>query len=274
MKKWRDVNLVGLTEKIVSMCAVSIGRAGAASRVGHELKRLRIISGLSQAQVAEAMNEECAVISKIEDGGEIYLSTIERYVTALGASLRLNAHFSADAPITARLHDKHFYYEKSGNSQLVFSLMEEEKFEKHRDVVLSIKPIYSEKILSGRKTVELRRRFPVEVPNGIVAYIYSSAPVKAIVGTVLIRGVVKLPVEKIWDEFKHLAFIERHMFDKYFEGVDQGYALFFGDVKSFTRPLPLSELRERFGFEPPQSFLYAKHDLRKALQDEPAIVSY
>ncbi|MEO0917610.1 MAG: Cro/Cl family transcriptional regulator, partial [Pseudomonadota bacterium] len=36
----------------------------------------------------------------------------------------------------------------------------------------------------------------------------------------------------------------------------------------------LSELREKFGFEPPQSFLYAKHNLRKALQDEPAIVSH
>ena len=143
-----------------------------------------------------------------------------------------------------------------------------------RDVVLSIKPIYSDRILAGDKTIELRRRFPVEAPHGAIAYIYSSSPVKAMVGTASIGDVLRLPVAQIWAEFGGLAFIERPLFDKYFEGLEYGYAIVFDGVKSFSRPLPLDELREKFGFEPPQSFLYAKHDLRRALQNEPSNVSH
>lgn len=261
-----------LTGRIIEAQAVAGGRG--AARIGAELKRLRILAGLTQDQVASRMDVQQAAISKIENGGEIYLSTVERYVEALGASLRLNAHFPVDAPIAARLQSAPFDIEQGHDDQLVFPILTDEPFKPQRDVVLSIKPVYSEKILAGQKTVELRRRFPVAVPYGALAYIYSSSPVKAIVGTVSIRDVLKLPVEQIWTEFEATAFIERPLFDKYFEGLDYGYALVFDDVKSFTRPLPLQELREKFGFEPPQSFLYAKHDLRKALQDEPSSVSY
>ncbi len=244
------------------------------AQVGPGLRRLRILAGLTQQQLAVRMRVQQAAISKIEQGEEMFLSTVQRYVEALGASLHLNAHFPTDAPIAARLNGTHFDVELGNEDQLVLPLMEDDPFKPQRDVVLSVKPVYSEKILAGQKTVELRRRFPVSAPNGAIAYIYSSSPVKAMVGTVSIRDVLKLPVEQIWAEFESMAFIERPLFDRYFEGLDQGYALIFDDVRSFSRPLPLHELREKFGFEPPQSFLYAKHDLRKALQDEPAVVSH
>lgn len=261
-----------LTGRVIEAQALAGGRGTA--QIGAELKRLRLLAGFTQGQVASRMDVQQAAISKIENGGEIYLSTVERYVEALGASLRLNAHFPVDAPIVARLQSGPFDFEHGHDDQLVLPILADEPFKPQRDVVLSIKPIYSEKILAGQKTVELRRRFPVAAPYGALAYIYSSSPVKAIVGTASIRDVLKLPVEQIWTEFESTAFIERPLFDKYFEGLSFGFALVFDDVKSFTRPLPLQELRARFGFEPPQSFLYAKHDLRKALQDEPSSVSH
>ena len=136
----------------------------------------------------------------------------------------------------------------------------------HGDVVLSIKPAYSEKILAGEKTVELRRRFPIATPRGTTAYIYSTSPVQAMVGTASIRDVLKLPIEQIWARFESTAFIERPLFDKYFDGVEDGYAIVFDDVTCFTRPLPLGELRSKFGFKPPQSFRDATSDLGKALE--------
>lgn len=241
--------------------------------VGLELRRLRLLAGLTQGQVAARMEVQQAAISKIEKGGEIFLSTVQRYIEALGASLHLNAHFPADTAVSICLSEA-FDVEQENDNQLVLPLLGDEPFKPQRDVVLSIKPMYSDRILDGSKTVELRRRFPVSAPNGTVAYIYSTSPVKAMVGTASIRDVLKLPVEQIWTEFQSTAFIERVQFDKYFEGLDYGFALVFDKVKEFSRPLPLSELREKFGFEPPQSFLYAKHNLRKALQDEPAIVSH
>lgn len=260
-----------LAGKIVE--AKAAAQSGDSAMVGPELRRLRLLAGLTQEQLAARMEVQQAAISKIERGGEIYLSTVQRYVEALGASLRLNAHFPADVPLSLRLYGA-FDLEQGHDDQLVLPLLGDEPFKGQRDVVLSIKPVYSDKILEGLKTVELRRRFPVSAPSGALAYIYSTSPVKAMVGTVSIRDVLKLPVEQIWTEFESVAFIEREQFDKYFDGLDHGFALVFNDVRAFSRPLPLSELREKFGFEPPQSFLYAKRDLRKALRDEPAVVSH
>jgi len=253
--------------------ANAVTRSSDAAMVGPELRRLRLLAGLTQGQIAARMEVQQAAISKIEKGGEIYLSTVQRYVEALGASLRLNAHFPPDVPLSLKLYGA-FDLEQDHDDQLVLPLLGDEPLTGHRDVVLSIKPVYSEKILKGRKTVELRRRFPVSAPSGALAFIYSTSPVKAMVGTASIRDVLKLPVEQIWKEFESVALIEREQFDKYFDGLEHGFALVFDDVRAFTRPLPLSELREKFGFEPPQSFLYAKRDLRRALQDEPAVVSH
>ena len=163
---------------------------------------------------------------------------------------------------------------KRSDDQLVFPLMADEPFRPQRDVVLSIRPQYSAKIMEGRKTVELRRRFPVSAPSGTMAYIYSTSPVRAMVGIAEIKDVLKLPVQQIWSEFEDTAFIQRHDFDRYFHGLEFGFALLFEEVKPFSRPVPLTELREKFGFEPPQSFLYASRDLRKALRDEATVVSH
>ncbi|MEF3132210.1 helix-turn-helix domain-containing protein [Rhizobium sp. 268] len=238
---------------------------------GVDLQRLRLLSGLTQAEMATRMNIQQAAISKIEKGGEVYLSTVQRYVEALGASLRVDAVFPADARLVLRV--KAFDAEYGHDDQLVFPLMADEPFRAQRDVVLSIRPQYSEKILDGRKTVELRRRFPVSAP-GTVAYIYSTSPVRAMVGVGEIRDVLKLPIEQIWAEFEDTAFIGRNDFESYFHGLEFGYALLFEDVKPFSRPVPLTELREKFGFEPPQSFLYASRDLRKALRHEATVVSH
>lgn len=240
---------------------------------GLELRRLRLLSGLTQDQLATRMEVQQAAVSKIEKGGEIYLKTVQRYVEALGATLRVDACFPADAPLSLKLCNT-FDIEHGSDDQLVLPLLGNDPFRPQRDVVLSIKPNYSKSILDGRKTVELRRRFPLSIPNGILAYIYSTSPVKAMVGTAAIRDVLKLPIEQLWAEFEATASIERNQFDAYFEGLEQGFALVLDDAKTFSRPVPLSELREKFGFEPPQSFLYAKRELRKALRDEPAIVSH
>ncbi|MDR7223682.1 helix-turn-helix domain-containing protein [Aminobacter aminovorans] len=241
--------------------------------VGPELRRLRLLSGLTQAEMASRLDIQQAAISKIEKGREVYLTTVQRYVEALGASLRVDAVFPADAQLALHIRDA-FDAECGHDDQLVLPLLGDEPFRAQRDVVLSIRPQYSEKILEGRKTVELRRRFPVSAPGGTVAYIYSTSPVRAMVGVAEIKDVLKLPIEQIWAEFEDTAFIQRKDFTNYFQGLDFGFALLFEDVKSFSRPIPLNELRTRFGFEPPQSFLYASRDLRKALRHEPAIVSH
>jgi predicted transcriptional regulator len=260
-----------LAGKIIQ--ASALRSAGNAQSVGPALRRLRLMSGLTQTEMAERLNVQQAAVSKIENGGDVHLSTVRKYVESLGASLRIDAAFPANAPIALHIHEA-FDVEYGNDDQLVLPLLGDEPFRAQRDVVLSIRPQYSEKIFEGKKTVELRRRFPVSAPTGTISYIYSTSPVRAMVGTVEIKDVLKLPVQQIWTEFKNNALIEKYDFEKYFDGLQWGFALLFDDVRAFSRPIPLAELREQFGFEPPQSFSYAKRDLRRALKHEPAIVSY
>lgn len=260
-----------LTGRVIEASAADKAHSG--EHVGPALRRLRLLSGLTQIEMAKRLNVQQAAVSKIENGGDAHLSTVKKYVEALGASLRIDAAFPADAPLALHIREA-FDVEYGNDDQLTLPLLGDEPFRAQRDVVLSIRPQYSEKILAGSKTVELRRRFPTSAPSGTIAYIYSTSPVRAMVGVAEIKDVLRMPVHELWTEFEDTAFIERGDFDKYFEGVDFGYALLFDDVKTFSRSIPLAELREQFGFEPPQSYLYAKRDLRKALKHEYAIVSH
>ncbi len=137
-----------------------------------------------------------------------------------------------------------------------------------RDMILSIKPIYSNPIISGHKTVELRRRFPMDIPEGTIAYIYSTTPVRAIVGYAEILDVLKKPVKQIWDNYAQVACIEKTDFDSYFEGVTHGFVLCFKNAQAFKRKINLNELREQYDFIPPQSFLYATSSLQESLKNE------
>ena len=154
-----------------------------------------------------------------------------------------------------RLHD----------GEIVVSITGGKTISPRRDIVLSIRPQYSEKILAGRKTVGLRRRFPVSPQRGTVVYIYSTTPVRALVGSAEIKTVVKLPLSDIWRHYGNDASIVRADFDAYFEGLSEGVAIELSKIKALSPTLALSELRERFGFTPPQSFQYIQPCLQRIL---------
>lgn len=120
-------------------------------------------------------------------------------------------------------------------------------------VLMSIKPKYADKILSGEKKYELRRKIFKEKVDSII--IYSSSPVMKVVGEVEVDGVIVDKPEEIFQRFKpHLCISESDYFD-YFGGVDTAYAIKIGKVIKYTQ---LKELND-FGVErAPQSYVYVK----------------
>ncbi len=58
------------------------------------LKRLRERRGISQVELAELMGVRQATISKMENREELNLSTLRRFVAALGGVLQVTARFS------------------------------------------------------------------------------------------------------------------------------------------------------------------------------------
>ena len=91
-----------------------------------------------------------------------------------------------------------------------------------RDLLVSVHPRHASNIISGGKTVELRRRFPERHMRGALALIYSTAPVQAIVGLARIKHVLKLPVSRIWKEHGTAACVSRADVKAYFSGLSEG----------------------------------------------------
>jgi predicted XRE-type DNA-binding protein len=57
------------------------------------LHRLREERGLTQVQVAEVLDVTQGNVSRLERSGDLYVSTLSRYVAALGGHLELTAVF-------------------------------------------------------------------------------------------------------------------------------------------------------------------------------------
>lgn len=116
----------------------------------------------------------------------------------------------------------------------------------------SIKPVYTDKIISGDKIFELRKRLPTAKLDYIV--IYSSSPICKIVGYAEILDVHKNKVSSIWKLVSSSAGIAKKDYLEYFKDCDDAYAFELGEVKRFIRPFELSILKP--DLVAPQSFSY------------------
>jgi predicted transcriptional regulator len=132
--------------------------------------------------------------------------------------------------------------------------------DRNRQLLLSVKPRYSQLILSGRKTVELRRTRPrVDIPTE--ALIYASSPTRALVGRCRVETVVALPLQEMWALHGPASAITLEDFDRYFSGASLAYGLFLTDVAALPEHVDLRELRANWaGFQPPQSFRYVPYE--------------
>jgi predicted transcriptional regulator len=120
--------------------------------------------------------------------------------------------------------------------------------------MLSIKPEYVARILSGEKTYEYRRRvFRKADVDKIV--IYSTSPQSAVVAEADIDRVLEAPPEDLWRRTGTSGGIGKEKFMAYFHDVDTAYAIKLKDVIRLKTPQVLSEYAPSVK-RPPQSFVY------------------
>lgn len=250
-------------EKIIEIS--SLTRSEKSNHVGQRLKKLRELEGMTQNQVAERMGTEQPAISRLEGSKDILLSTLRSYVTAIGAKLRVDASLNKNSSIVKKIVEKDIHFSPFDEDQILLPIFNDDILFAGRDVVFSIRPIYSQKIFTGEKRVELRRRFPVQIPEGTSAIIYSTSPVRAITGVADIVKVSKASPSEIWSKYHKEACINKDAFDSYFDKLDLGCAIELANPRELKREIGLEELRDRFNFEPPQSFLYTDPSFKEIL---------
>src|SRR5690242_2910544 len=161
---------MGRAERMKVVGKVFEAKAGEApennTHIGQRLRDIRKLAGLTQEQLAARLNIGQGALSRVEGRRDILVSTLRDYLSALGATVRIDARFDDASALVTSMREADFDFEAVDENQLVLPIVGEERFPPRRDVVFSIKPDYCEKIVTGAKTVELRRRFPMSVPAG------------------------------------------------------------------------------------------------------------
>lgn len=118
-------------------------------------------------------------------------------------------------------------------------------------ILLSINPEHVENILNGSKKVEYRKaKCRIDVDKILI---YSTSPVKKVVGEVALLEVIEDLPDNVWSLTSQDAGITRSFFDKYYENKSKAFAYKLGKVTKYKKPLSLSELGINSA---PQSFIY------------------
>jgi len=124
-----------------------------------------------------------------------------------------------------------------------------------KTVFLSVKPRYARAILSGDKTVEVRRRFP-DLDEGTIIVIYASSPERQVLGSVTLTGVERTTSAAVWDGYSAHIGIDRESLEEYLDDATSAALLRVSAPIRWSRPVPLHEVRSAAEVEPPQSFRY------------------
>lgn len=127
-------------------------------------------------------------------------------------------------------------------------------------ILLSIKPKYVDSIMSGEKRYEFRKTI-FRNKNIRRAYIYSTAPVKKIVGSFLIGDIIEDYPSRLWERFHMFSGLNGKEFFNYFNVNNKGYAIQIETVEEFDIPVDPWEMKS--DFTPPQSFYYFEMPMRK-----------
>ena len=99
-------------------------------------------------------------------------------------------------------------------------------------VLLTIKQEWADKIINGKKTIELRKDFVEDLPSGTKMFLCIDDIITAVVD---IDKIEKLKIEKIKTlKDKHCA--EDDWVDNYFKGYDKGYTIHISNIAEFVKP--------------------------------------
>ncbi|WP_334328014.1 ASCH domain-containing protein [Gilliamella apicola] len=120
-------------------------------------------------------------------------------------------------------------------------------------VLLSIKPEFVEKILSGEKKYEFRKKlFKRQSIKTIV--IYATMPIGKVVGEFDIDHVISDEPNLVWEKTKKYAGVSKSFYDEYFEEKSLAFAIAVGKVTLYDEPKSLNYFGKNI--VAPQSYRY------------------
>ena len=121
------------------------------------------------------------------------------------------------------------------------------------DLLLSIKPEYVEKIITGEKRIEYRRRIFKNLAIERI-YIYATNPEKTIIGYFLFDKVITDTPAELWEHTNSYGGIKKTNYFNYFNGRETAYGIEINTFIKFEKPFDPYLMDAKF--YPPQSYKY------------------
>ena len=127
---------------------------------------------------------------------------------------------------------------------------------KKEKIIISIQPQYVDKIMTGEKKFEYRKKVAKKDIESII--VYCTSPKKMVLAEVKIDGIIEDSPENLWEMTKEKSGVSKDFFFKYFKDKKIAYAYRLGEILSYNKPLTLSDVGLTAA---PQSYAYLKIDI-------------
>lgn len=118
-------------------------------------------------------------------------------------------------------------------------------------ILMSIKPEYVDKIFSGEKKYEYRKRMCKEKIDRII--VYSSSPIQKVVGELKIKQVLYDKKNIIWNKTNKYGGITKTKYDKYYENYDYAVAYEIEKEILYNKQKDLKDFNVKTA---PQTYVY------------------
>jgi len=121
------------------------------------------------------------------------------------------------------------------------------------DVLISIRPIFADRIKEGRKTVEIRKKFSKYKNKWF--YIYESKPVQKITARFRVEKISTSTPELIWEETAVKNGLDLYEFYNYTNRlqISEVTAVYITDLEVFKEPIDPYKLIDNF--RPPVNYM-------------------
>lgn len=121
-----------------------------------------------------------------------------------------------------------------------------------RKVLLSINPVFVEKIFNGTKKYEYRKTiFKNKDVDTVV--VYATSPWQCVMGEFKIEEILSDSIDRIWEQTREFSGISENFFRRYFVHKKNAFAIKIGQVTRYEKPKRLRDYNIKIA---PQSFIY------------------
>lgn len=126
------------------------------------------------------------------------------------------------------------------------------------NVVISVAPTFVERMRTGSKRAELRRRM-LKLDSGTIVWVYETSPINSISGYFQVSSVIRVKKESAWADYQKIISVTRSEFEAYVGDLEWVVLVLFDDFYSLSDPLHLCDLKELSKeFHPPQFYAMLK----------------